>query len=117
MSKQGLLASTQHPARGTLFPQAWLRHGGQSVRMDEMLGRGWRLFTTAAVGAPGQHGLRGLRICLLDDLHETEGVLAAWLARHGCAAALVRPDHCVFGTAATADGVPALLAEAAAGLA
>lgn len=112
--EQGLLAATDSPARGTLFPQAWLRHGGQTVRMDEMLGRGWRLFTTTAAGAPG---LPGVRTCLLADLQETEGVLAAWFKRHGCTAALVRPDHCVFGTAATADGVSTLLAEAAAGMA
>ncbi len=37
-----------------------------------------------------------------------EGVLARWFDRHDCRAALVRPDHYVFGVAG-ADGVPALV--------
>jgi 3-(3-hydroxy-phenyl)propionate hydroxylase len=30
---------------------------------------------------------------------EEDGVLAAWFDRHGCRAAIVRPDHYVFGVA------------------
>ena len=32
---------------------------------------------------------------------ETEGVVAAWMRRYDCHAALVRPDHYVFGVART----------------
>jgi len=39
-------------------------------------------------------------------------VLAAWFKRHVCVAALVRPDNYVFGTAADAAGLTALLHEA-----
>jgi 3-(3-hydroxy-phenyl)propionate hydroxylase len=35
-------------------------------------------------------------------LQERDGVAAAWFARHGVLAALVRPDHYVFGVAADA---------------
>ena len=34
-------------------------------------------------------------------LCETEGVLAAWFRRHGCAAAIVRPDHYVYAVASS----------------
>jgi 3-(3-hydroxy-phenyl)propionate hydroxylase len=94
--EQGALSQADSTARGTLFPQAWLLREGQRVRMDEVLGRGWRLLRAGEVAA----------------LQEAEGVLAAWFERHRCAAALVRPDHYVLGTAAIADAVPALLAEA-----
>jgi 3-(3-hydroxy-phenyl)propionate hydroxylase len=36
---------------------------------------------------------------------ETDGVLAGWFARHDCATAIVRPDHYVYGVAATAEQV------------
>jgi 3-(3-hydroxy-phenyl)propionate hydroxylase len=32
-------------------------------------------------------------------------VVAAWMSRHGCHAALLRPDHYVFGTAADATAL------------
>jgi 3-(3-hydroxy-phenyl)propionate hydroxylase len=34
-----------------------------------------------------------------DDVAEEDGVVAAWFDRHGCRAAIVRPDHYVFGVA------------------
>lgn len=92
--EHGALARIDSSGRGTLFPQVWLLRDGQRVRMDEVLGRGWRLISQG-------------------ELQEAEGVLAAWFERHRCVAALVRPDHYVFGTATTADDIPALLAEAA----
>jgi 3-(3-hydroxy-phenyl)propionate hydroxylase len=36
---------------------------------------------------------------------ELDGVLARWFDRYGCRAAVVRPDHYVYGVA---DGGPAL---------
>ena len=46
-----------------------------------------------------------------DALEETEGVLASWFDSHGIAAAIVRPDHYVFGTARNAAELRALLRE------
>ncbi len=34
-------------------------------------------------------------------LEEADGLLARWFEENGCAAALVRPDHYVYGVAAT----------------
>lgn len=44
-------------------------------------------------------------------LKETEGVLASWFERHGVIAALVRPDHYVFGTARNATELGDLMDE------
>jgi CheY-like chemotaxis protein len=48
----------------------------------------------------------------LGQTPEVEGVLSAWFDRHQCRAALVRPDHYVFGTCQDASGVNRLLSEA-----
>ena len=43
-------------------------------------------------------------------LQERDGVAATWFARHGVHAAIVRPDHYVFGVAADAAHLAALRA-------
>jgi len=112
--EEGALSRIDTAARGTLFPQPWVRRNGRSLRMDDVLGTGWRLLTASTAEPPGQNnGLPGLRLQNLEALDETDGVLAAWFDKHCCEAALVRPDHYVFGTAADAAGATALLAEAA----
>lgn len=110
----GCLSAKPSSARGTIFPQPRVHAPHSSMLLDERAGCGWRLLldehvalTTAVV--PSLTTLR-----LGADLHECDGVLAAWLRRHECHAALVRPDHCVYGVAADAAGLQALLAEHAA---
>ncbi len=115
---RGALASQDSPARGTLFPQAWLQQAGLTLRMDEHCGRGWRLFVAGktplpSLSAPANSSApAGLSAWPLDALHETEGVLAQWFARQGCVAALVRPDHYVFGCCTDAADIAELLAQA-----
>jgi len=46
-----------------------------------------------------------------DAARETEGVVASWMQRHGAHAALVRPDHYVYGTAASDAELDALLGD------
>jgi 3-(3-hydroxy-phenyl)propionate hydroxylase len=113
--EDGALARDDSPARGTLFPQPWLQHAGQRVRMDDAVGTGWRLVLRDA-GQAIESVVPGLRSLSLPELNECDGVLAAWFDRHRCSAALVRPDHYVFGTAIDAVGVPGLLAQASAAL-
>jgi 3-(3-hydroxy-phenyl)propionate hydroxylase len=110
----GLLSSHPSSARGTLFPQPWLRSGAEVRRMDELAGHGWRLVLRGP--APAVNAPPGVRVLSLADLPETEGVLAHWFQRHECEAALVRPDHYVYGVAASAAATAALLDEAAARL-
>ena len=45
-------------------------------------------------------------------LAEADGILAAWFERHQCEAALVRPDHLVYGVARGAGEVEALMQRA-----
>jgi 3-(3-hydroxy-phenyl)propionate hydroxylase len=113
--EEGALARDDSPLRGTLFPQPWLTRAGKRVRMDDAVGAGWRLVWRDSASAHDA-ALPGLRALALPALGEVDGVLAAWFEKHRCAAALVRPDHYVFGTAAHSAGVPELLAQAHAAL-
>ncbi len=111
----GLLSAREHPAHGTLFPQPWLQDPGGRRRMDEVAGHGWRLVHTgpAGVSAPAFVTMLALGP---GGVAEAEGVAAAWFARHGCQAALVRPDNYVYGVAADPAGIQSLLDEAASAL-
>jgi len=108
--RAGLLAAQQHPARGTIFPQPWLLVGGEKQRMDDVLGSGWRLVLDRHADAALRQQARvlarpGLTVVQLGTpgCTEAEGVLARWFERQGCSAALVRPDHYVYGVAASAQ--------------
>ena len=96
---------TATPGAGTLFPQPRLAEGG--ALMDERFGCGWRLVSdgTLPLDAPP-----GLTLIDLAPEPEADGVVAAWMARHGVHAAIVRPDHYTYGSAADAACVHTLLA-------
>ena len=104
----GLLAAQSTTGRGTLFPQPRLRSG---ELMDSRLGTGWRLVTNGTLPVPPMPP--GLDLLSLDDpgQAEAEGVVAAWMLRHDCHAALVRPDHYVFGTAMRPGEIENLIAQ------
>ena len=112
----GLLASAPSAARGKLFPQPLL--GGR--RMDDVAGCGWRLVLAPgiehATPAPARPGHAGWSVVALGAADDADGVAADWFRRHECVAALVRPDHYVFGVARTEREVTALLREAQARL-
>jgi 3-(3-hydroxy-phenyl)propionate hydroxylase len=98
---------------GTLFPQPKLA-GGEL--MDQRCGTGWRLVLDASLSAPPAGDVT--LIALADPaLRETEGVVETWMRKHGCHAALLRPDHYVYGTAADSAGIERLLAARHAALA
>jgi 3-(3-hydroxy-phenyl)propionate hydroxylase len=79
--------------------------------MDTRFGCGWRLVVDANLAAPA--AVPGLAVVsLADDTGiDSEGVVAAWMQRHSCHVALVRPDHYAYGTATKAGEFDALLAE------
>jgi 3-(3-hydroxy-phenyl)propionate hydroxylase len=113
---RGWLSPAPHAANGTLFPQPWLSGDDQRVRFDDVAGSGWRLVLAPGVAAPDA---KALRVVSMGDapFSECDGVVAAWMRRHECVAALVRPDHYVYGVATDAKAVAPLLAEWAARLA
>ena len=55
--------------------------------------------------------LAGLRCEQLgaSDFQEIDGVLASWFQRHAAIAAIVRPDHYVYGVAGTLQALGAQL--------
>jgi 3-(3-hydroxy-phenyl)propionate hydroxylase len=118
----GLLSPAPHAANGTLFPQPRVRVGDRTALLDDLAGTGFRvvmnqrLDAVAAKRHPGIARLdaRVVRIGDADAVQETDDVVAAWFRRHGCTAALVRPDHYVFGVASTDAELGALLDAAAA---
>ncbi len=119
--RAGLLAVQLHPARGTIFPQPWLMVGGEKQRMDDVLGSGWRLVLAEQADAALRQQARvqmrpGLTVVQLGTpgFTETEGVLARWFEQQGCSAALVRPDHYVYGVASDASQLSTQLASLAA---
>ena len=119
----GALGASVCSARGTLFPQPWLEplepslgadaNRAPPVRMDDRVGPGWWLVLADLDGlVEPPPGIPALQVLRLAELHEAHGVLAAWFERHACGAALVRPDHYVFGTARSPAQLAALLGEA-----
>jgi len=107
-----LLSPLAHAANGTLFPQPRVSRDGAAVLLDELTGGGFRIVVNdgamaAALAAGALVRKLDAKVVLLGvtndpavlDVSETDGVLARWFARHGCAAAIVRPDHYVYGVA------------------
>lgn len=102
----GLLFTS--PGAGTLFPQPRLNDGDSGrVLMDRLHGCGWRLVSDGSLPLEAPAGLVTIN---LKATPEAEGVVALWMQRHGVHAALVRPDHYVFGSATDAAGAATLLA-------
>ena len=120
----GLLSFPLHPANGTLFPQPWIKTAAGRRRLDSIAGAGWRLVldtrSTLEIGADlaammDRLTIKPIRIgpAANAPLIEEDGVLAAWFDRHDCHAAIVRPDHYVFGVASDAGGLSAMLTDLA----
>ena len=131
--QKGLLAFPLHPAHGTLFPQPWIRTAAGRRLLDVATGTGWRLvldqrnapdLTSDARADLARLGMRLIRVCSADApdqadrdaVAEEDGVLAAWFDRHRCRAAIVRPDHYVFGVANDEGALAKMLCELAARL-
>ncbi|GAA5013064.1 bifunctional 3-(3-hydroxy-phenyl)propionate/3-hydroxycinnamic acid hydroxylase [Streptomyces hyderabadensis] len=107
------------PLAGRLAVQPLLRtSGGRAERSDDVLGRGFTLFTVvepdAATTAAVSHleRLIGLRSVVVgaQGVREEGTALSDWLRKSGVVAVLVRPDFYVFGTAAEPSEVVGLLA-------
>ncbi len=103
--------------RGTLFPQPRVRHAGASVLLDEITGTGLRLILSAdaaldidAARAAAASCGASLVMFGAGQHEEQDGIVAAWFAKHRAVAALVRPDHYVYGVASNSEQIAALAA-------
>ncbi len=106
---------------GLLFPQpSGHRRGAAAVgRLDDLVGRGVRLFVLDAALLPSAERLGALEVTPVVLGSDGPGGFvesgppgaASWLAHHRRSAALVRPDHYVFGTADSAEEVARLVAD------
>ena len=97
----GLIADDGHAANGRLFPQPRITPDGRLL--DEIAAPGWRIVSVNAdVRADHcidqQMDVRDVTIGPA-GLREADGVVAAWFDRFQCTAAIVRPDHYVYGVA------------------
>lgn len=115
----GLLSRARSDATGTLFPQPWIESAGGWTLLDAACGAGWRVVVDGRDPIPLPDGLppdvTPIRIgrgpSSGDAVIERDGVVAAWFDRRECRAAIVRPDHYVFGTARTGPDLGALVHE------
>lgn len=112
---QGFLDAASAPPAGSLFPQPFVQTPQGLRLLDDVAGAGWRFVVRDACpdaeALARADGMRVLRFAAkaADGYTEAEGVLAAWFARAGVCAALVRPDHYVYGVADTPAAATALV--------
>ena len=108
----GLLSPSGHAAVGTIFPQPWVRKGNRRVRMDEVSGRGWRLVCASTKWAAALEEFIPMNIVRMGSApyEELDGVAARWFADQSCGAAIVRPDHYVWGVAKSPQELQSQLA-------
>jgi 3-(3-hydroxy-phenyl)propionate hydroxylase len=96
----GFLAREYSLAAGTLFPQPRLSTETGAVLLDDEAGLGWRLFWDGRSGEDcpdvAQYGIRAVALGG-ENSTDSDGLAAAWFERHACKAAIVRPDHYVYG--------------------
>lgn len=118
--EEGLIAIEGTPARGLLFPQPAIVESASSSLLDTFTGPEWRLVLDgrrigAGEGEALAEAIDGIVVRAVaphgDDaadptaLREKDGVLSAWFDRHGAIAAIVRPDHYVFGAAQSVEAL------------
>ena len=109
--QDGLLSARIHPKRGTIFPQPWLLMAtGERRRMDDAVGTGWRVVLSAHASqdmrqaATVSSGMAARVIQLgTPELTEVDGLLAKWFTESETLAAIVRPDHYVYGVCQNPD--------------
>jgi 3-(3-hydroxy-phenyl)propionate hydroxylase len=131
--QKGLLATPMSPAHGTLFPQPRIRTKTGHRLFDQVAGIGWRLvadgrrkldLTSQMRHSMSEIGLRridvhapvGAALCngeadCANSVTEEDGVMAGWFQRFDCCAAIVRPDHYVFGAAIDSASLERMLTE------
>ncbi|MDR6790779.1 3-(3-hydroxy-phenyl)propionate hydroxylase [Sphingomonas sp. BE138] len=93
--RNGIVASGTAGA-GERFVQPAIRGAGL---LDDVFGGGWRLIVADDRGANAEVDAIGATTIALADIVD-DGTVSRWLADRAVTAALIRPDHYVFGTTA-----------------
>ncbi|MEU6844713.1 bifunctional 3-(3-hydroxy-phenyl)propionate/3-hydroxycinnamic acid hydroxylase [Streptomyces sp. NPDC046716] len=124
----GLFARNPGVGRGQLSVQGVVDDGTRRDRLDQVVGGGFHVLVVPERLAALEHaGLldeldrAGVRVVVPGEgaaphrrasvVHDVQGTYRVWFAELGCAAAVVRPDFYVFGTANGPDAVTALVRE------
>jgi 2-polyprenyl-6-methoxyphenol hydroxylase-like FAD-dependent oxidoreductase len=109
------------PLAGTLSVQGIVRRAGREGLFDDVVGRGFQLIAAkddATASLTAEHRALidqvDMTVASLDPgapngVTDVDGRMTAWLAQHRAYAVLVRPDFYVFGSAPSAEDLPALL--------
>jgi 3-(3-hydroxy-phenyl)propionate hydroxylase len=78
--------------------------------MDTLAGTGWRVVVSAGANKTLLNSAVAANSPLMTvvdmatpDFQEADGVLANWFLQQGCSAAVLRPDHYVYGVASSAE--------------
>lgn len=89
---------------GCHVPRAVVECGGRMTHVDDVLGND---FSLLAIDRPDRNGVADIRLHRFGDaegesrLLDANGTLAAWFAKLGAEAALLRPDRIVMASGAT----------------
>jgi flavoprotein hydroxylase len=115
----GGILEADSPEAGSVFIQGTVATGnGTPLPFDDAAGIGFRLITAGPIGGTvpadllawfASIGGRIVDFAPAGGLTDHGGTYGRWLAKHGAFAVLQRPDFYVYGTAAAAGDVPALL--------
>ena len=108
---------------GSLAVQGVVEVDGRAGRLDDVVGTGFVVLGRATDDLPSAldaqtlaflEGIGG-RLVLLGEgpgvARDVDGALVGWLREHGAAAAVIRPDAYVFGTARDGDDLRSVLGE------
>lgn len=116
---------------GGLFPQGLVSTAERTALFDDVVGTGWRIVgrNAAALSALSDGDHRALAELGAQCVHfalgqmvggaqvfDTNGVYGRWFTATGAQAAIIRPDGQIYGRAATAQNLPALLSQLLAAL-
>jgi 3-(3-hydroxy-phenyl)propionate hydroxylase len=109
--------SAGHRAAGWQIPQPWvLDSGGETVRLDAVLGNRWALLYAGepptGVHAWTERGVPALRLCGPESplrsgtIRDIGGTLVNWLQGKGAAAVVLRPDGFIYAAAESGEALP-----------
>lgn len=116
--RAGVVDENGEAGTGARFTQPFVNSGGRRILLDDATGGGFVLLASSAdvmtdltdAQRASWERVGGQSFVIGDVIRDPDGDLAAWLAAHGAAAVLLRPDFYVYGIARDAMDVARLVA-------